>query len=98
MFEKIRPLDDRLLVKLLEQQEEKTASGLFIPETARERKAQMGKIVAVGQGRVTPEGKVLPLAVKVEDIILFGKYAGTETDQKDLIFVRADDILGVVER
>jgi chaperonin GroES len=94
----IRPFDDRVLVKLLEQQEEKTAGGLYIPDTARERKAQMGKVVAVGTGKVTPEGKVLPLAVKIDDVILFGKYSGTETDQKDLMFVRADDILGVVEK
>ncbi|MGC2310934.1 MAG: co-chaperone GroES [Candidatus Babeliaceae bacterium] len=98
MIEKIRPLDDRILVQLLENQEEKTAGGLFIPDTARERKAQMGKVIAVGAGRVTPEGKVLPLAVKIDDVVLFGKYSGTETDQKDLMFVRSDDILGIVEK
>jgi len=72
----LRPLQDRIIVKRVEE-ESKTAGGLFIPETAKE-KPQRGKIVAVGNGKKTEDGKVLPLDVKVGDLVLFGKYAGTE--------------------
>ncbi|MCX5925368.1 MAG: co-chaperone GroES [Candidatus Dependentiae bacterium] len=95
MFEKFRPLADRVLVKRLEG-EEKTAGGIFIPEAAKE-KAQTGKIIAVGCGRKDTAGNCIPMDVKVDDIIYFGKYAGTETDRNHLI-IREDEILGVVER
>jgi chaperonin GroES len=93
----LRPLQDRIIVKRVEE-ETKTAGGLFIPETAKE-KPQRGKIVAVGNGKKTEEGKVLPLDVKVGDTVLFGKYAGTEikVDGDDLLMMREDDILAVVE-
>ena len=94
MFEKFRPLGDRVLIKLLES-EEKTASGIFLPETAKE-KPQRACVVAVGPGR-TLDGKTIPLAVKVNDIVFFGKYAGTEAD-KDHLIIREDDILGILEQ
>ena len=94
---KLRPLQDRIIVKRVEE-ETKTAGGLFIPETAKE-KPQRGEIVAAGNGKKTEDGKVLPLDVKVGDIVLFGKYAGTEVkvDGNDYLMMREDDILAVVE-
>jgi chaperonin GroES len=93
----LRPLQDRIIVKRVEE-ETKTAGGLFIPETAKE-KPQRGEIVAVGNGKKTEDGKVLPLDVKVGDIVLFGKYAGTEVkvDGDDYLMMREDDILAVIE-
>ena len=93
----LRPLQDRIIVKRVEE-ETKTAGGLFIPETAKE-KPQRGKIIAAGNGKKTEDGKVLPLDVKVGDIVLFGKYAGTEVkvDGEDYLMMREDDILAVVE-
>ena len=93
----LRPLQDRIIVKRVEE-ETKTAGGLFIPETAKE-KPQRGEIVAVGNGKKTEDGKVLPLDVKVGDVVLFGKYAGTEikVDGVDFLMMREDDILAVVE-
>lgn len=93
----LRPLQDRIIVKRVEE-ESKTAGGLFIPETAKE-KPQRGQIVAVGNGKKTEDGKVLPLDVKVGDTVLFGKYAGTEikVDGEDFLMMREDDILAVVE-
>lgn len=93
----IRPLQDRLIVKRIEE-ETKTAGGLIIPDTAKE-KPQMGEIVAAGNGKKTDDGKILPLDVKVGDKVLFGKYAGTEikVEGKEYLMMREDDILGVVE-
>jgi chaperonin GroES len=93
----LRPLQDRIIVKRVEE-ETKTAGGLFIPETAKE-KPQRGKIVAVGNGKKTEDGKVLPLDVKVGDLVLFGKYAGTEikVDGDEYLMMREDDLLAVVE-
>ena len=93
MFEKFRPLGDRILIKRLEG-EDKTASGIYLPDAAKE-KPQTGIVIAVGPGR-THEGKITPLAVKVNDIVYFGKYAGADAGQDHLI-VREDDILGIVE-
>jgi chaperonin GroES len=94
----IRPLQDRLIVKRIEE-ETKTAGGLIIPDTAKE-KPQMGEIVAAGNGKKTDDGKVLPLDVKVGDKVLFGKYAGTEikVEGQEFLMMREDDILGVVEK
>ncbi|ABL00403.1 co-chaperone GroES [Pelobacter propionicus] len=94
---KLRPLHDRILVKRVEE-ETKTAGGLFIPETAKE-KPQRGEVVAAGNGKKTEDGKVLPLDVKVGDKVLFGKYSGTEVkvDGEDFLMMREDDILAVVE-
>jgi len=93
----LRPLQDRILVKRVEE-ETKTAGGIFIPETAKE-KPQRGEIVAAGNGKKTEDGKVLPLDVKVGDKVLFGKYSGTEikVDGEEYLIMREDDILAVVE-
>lgn len=95
MFQKIRPLYDRVLVQRLED-ESKTPSGLYIPENAKE-KAQTGKVVSVGTGKVTTDGKQIPLQVKVGDVIFFGKYAGTDAG-KDHLIIREEEILGIVEK
>jgi chaperonin GroES len=94
---KIRPLQDRVIVQRVEE-EEKTKGGIIIPDTAKE-KPQEGKVVAVGKGKVGDDGKVIPLDVKAGDRILFGKYSGTEVkiDGEDLLIMREDDILGVIE-
>ena len=93
----IRPLHDRIIVERLEE-ETKTAGGLIIPDTAKE-KPQQGKVIAVGKGKKTEDGKILPLDVKVGDKILFGKYAGTEIkiEGNEFLMMREDDVLGVVE-
>jgi len=95
---KIRPLSDRVLVKRLENEENVSAGGIIIPETAKE-KPQEGEIVAVGPGKMQDDGKVLPMNVKAGDRVLFGKYAGTEVkiDGDDFMIMREDDILGVME-
>ena len=94
----IRPLQDRVIVKRIEE-EEKTAGGIIIPDTAKE-KPQEGQVVAVGKGKADDDGKVTPLDVKVNDRVLFGKYAGTEItlDGEEHIIMREDDILGIVEQ
>ncbi|MFA5516959.1 MAG: co-chaperone GroES [Desulfuromonadales bacterium] len=93
----IRPLHDRIIVERIEE-EAKTAGGLIIPDTAKE-KPQQGKIIAVGKGKVTEDGKVLGMDVKVGDKVLFGKYSGTDIkiEGKEYLMMREDDILGVVE-
>jgi chaperonin GroES len=94
---KFRPLRDRVVVKRLEEQEQK-AGGIIIPDTAKE-KPQQGKVVAIGTGRVTDEGKVIPLDVKVGDTVLFGKYSGTEIklEGTEYLIVREEELLGIVE-
>lgn len=94
---KIRPLQDRVIVKRI-QEEEKTKGGIIIPDTAKE-KPQEGKVVAVGKGKVNEDGKLIPLDVKAGDRILFGKYSGSEIkiDGEEHLIMREDDILGVVE-
>ncbi|RST31778.1 co-chaperone GroES [Sphingomonas ginkgonis] len=91
-----RPLHDRVLVERIEA-EEKTAGGIIIPDTAKE-KPQEGKVVAVGTGARSEDGKVTPLDVKEGDRILFGKWSGTEVkvDGKDLLIMKESDILGIV--
>jgi chaperonin GroES len=93
----IRPLHDRIIVERLEK-EAKTASGIIIPDSAKEKPVQ-GNVVAVGKGKVTEDGKVLPLDVKVGDKVLFGKYSGTEVkiEGSEYLMMREDDVLGVVE-
>jgi len=93
---KLQPLHDRVLVKRLEEQDEKHGS-IIIPDTAKE-KPQEGKIVAVGTGRVTEDGKKLPLAVKEGDRILFGKYSGSEIklDGTEYLIMKEEDVLGIV--
>ena len=94
---KIRPLQDRVIVRRLEE-EEKTKGGIIIPDTAKE-KPQEGKVIAVGKGKMTEEGKLIPLDVKVGDKILFGKYSGTEIkiEGEEHLIMREEDILGIIE-
>jgi chaperonin GroES len=94
---KVRPLNDRILIKRVAE-ETKTAGGLFIPETAKE-KPQRGVVVAVGKGRLLEDGSRVALDVKPKDKILFGKYAGTEIklDGEEHIVLKEDEILGVIE-
>ncbi len=94
---KLRPLQDRILVKRVEE-ETKTKGGIIIPDTAKEKPAE-GKVIAVGNGKVGDDGKRVPLELKVGDQVLFGKYAGTEVkiDGEEHLIMREDDILGVVE-
>jgi chaperonin GroES len=93
---KIKPLNDRVIVKRVEE-EQKTAGGIIIPDTAKE-KPQEGEVVAVGPGKRDDDGKRIALEVKEGDRILFGKYAGTEIkiDGEEHIFMREDDILGIL--
>lgn len=96
MKTKIRPLHDRVVVKR-SSEEEKTASGIIIPDTAKEKPIQ-GEVLAVGQGAVGDDGKLRPMDVKVGDLVLFAKYAGTEVkyDGEDLLIMRESDIMGVL--
>ncbi len=95
---KIRPLQDRILVKRIEA-EEKTASGIIIPDNAKEKPME-GQIVAVGNGKVLNDGKVSKPDVKVGDKVLFSKYAGSEVklDGVEHLILREDDLLGVIEK
>jgi len=95
MLPKIRPLYDRVLIQRLES-EEKTAGGIIIPDTAKE-KGQTGKVIAVGNGKLSKDGTITPLQVKADDIVYFGKYSGTDVD-KDHLIIREDEILGIVQK
>jgi chaperonin GroES len=94
---KIRPLQDRILVKRIDE-EEKTKGGIIIPDTAKEKPSE-GKVVAVGKGKVNEDGKLTPLDVKKGDRILFSKYSGTEVNIEgdEHLIIREDDVLGVLE-
>jgi len=94
---KVKPLQDRVLVKRLEN-EEKTAGGIIIPDSAKEKPAE-GEIVACGPGRVNDDGNVIALDVKVGDVVLFAKYAGTEVkvDGEEFLLMREDELLCIVE-
>ena len=94
---KIRPLHDRILVERLEEQEVKRG-GIIIPDTAKE-KPQEAKVIAVGNGKVTDEGKKILLDVKAGDKILFGKYSGSEVkiDDKEYLILREEDVLAILE-
>ncbi len=94
MFEKLQPLYDRIVVSRLEDVEEKSPAGIIIPDTAKE-KGQLGRVVAVGNGRRREDGSLTPLLVKVGDTVFFAKYAGTEAG-KELLVLREDDILGIL--
>ena len=93
----IRPLYDRIVVKRLTETEEKTASGLFIPDSAKE-KPQEGEVVAVGKGKRLEDGKVVPLDVQVGDRILFGKYSGSDIklEGQEYVIMREDEVLGIL--
>ncbi len=94
---KVKPLHDRILVERIDE-EEKTPGGIIIPDTAKEKPSR-GKVVAVGSGRKTEDGKVIPLEVKVGDKILFGKYAGTEIkiEGKEYLMMREDEVFAIIE-
>ncbi len=94
---KIRPLNDRILVKRLEE-EEKTAGGIIIPDSAKEKPAE-GEIIAVGSGKLNDAGERVAVDLKVGDRVLFSKYGGTDVklDGEDFLIMREDDILGVIE-
>ncbi len=94
---KIRPLADRVVVKPLEETEQ-MRGGLYIPDTAKE-KPQQGEVVAVGEGRLTDEGKRIPLDVKAGDRVLYGKYSGTEVnlDNEQYLILRESDVLAVIK-
>ena len=94
---KIRPLNDRVLV-IREQEEQKSAGGIIIPDTAKE-KPQRGKVVATGPGKMGEDGQRIPLEVKAGDRVLFSKYAGTEIklDGVEHVFMKEDDILSIVQ-
>ena len=97
MANKVQPLADRVLVQPLEA-EEKTAGGIVIPDTAKE-KQQKGTVVAVGKGRISEDGKITPLEVKVNDTVLFGRYSGSEVKvgANDYLIVKEDDILAILK-
>jgi chaperonin GroES len=97
MATKLTPLGDRLLVERLEA-EEKTAGGIVLPDTAKEKPIQ-GKVIAVGEGRRNDDGKIVPMSVKKGDKILFGKYSGSEVklDAKEYLIMKEDDVLAILE-
>jgi chaperonin GroES len=94
---KMRPLHDRILVKRVEE-ENKTKGGIIIPDTAKE-KPQEGKVIAVGSGRVTDDGKLVALEVKKGDRVLFGKYSGSEVqiEGEEHLIIREEDVLAIIE-
>ncbi|HEX5411940.1 MAG TPA: co-chaperone GroES [Terriglobia bacterium] len=94
---KLRPLQDRILIKRIEEKET-VKGGIIIPDTAKE-KPQEGEVVAIGHGKKTEDGKVIPLDVKVGDRVLFGKYSGNDIkiDEQEYLILREDEILGVLE-
>ena len=98
MATNIKPLHDRVIIRRIEDSTDKTAGGLFIPDTAKE-KPQEGEVVAVGQGKRNDEGKLIPLDVKAGDRILFGKYSGSDikVDGNEYMIMREDEVLGVIE-
>jgi chaperonin GroES len=93
---KVRPLHDRILVRRMVE-DEKTAGGIIIPDTAKE-KPQKGEVVATGKGRVTEDGKTIPLEIKAGDKVLFGKYSGTELKLggTEYLMMREEDVLGIL--
>ena len=92
---KFRPLHDRVLIEVLDS-EEKTSGGIIIPDTAKE-KHQEGKVVAVGPGAKTDDGKIIPMDVKIGDLVLFGKWSGTEVkiDGKEYSIMKESDVMGI---
>ncbi len=95
----IKPLHDRVIVRRIEDSTDKTAGGLYIPDTAKE-KPQEGEVIAVGEGKYKEDGTRQTLDVKVGDRVLFGKYSGSEIkiDGEELMMMREDEILGIIER
>ena len=94
---KVRPLHDRIIVRRIDEAEQKIG-GIIIPDSARE-KPQQGKVIAAGKGKIRDDGKVTPLDVKADDLILFGKYSGQEIklDAEEYLIMREDEVLGIIE-
>ena len=94
----VKPLRENILIKRVEE-ENRTAGGIILPETAKEKPTE-GKVIAIGEGRVTPDGKVLPMSIKVGDVVLFSKWTGTEikVDGEPHLIVKEGDILAIIER
>ena len=99
MATRVRPLHDRVIVKRIEEQEQRSAGGIIIPDTAKE-KPQEGEVIAVGDGKIREDGTRQPLDVRAGDRVLFGKYSGSEIkiDGEEYLIMREDEILGVIER
>ena len=99
MATNIKPLHDRVIIRRIEDSTDKTAGGLFIPDTAKE-KPQEGEVIAAGEGKYKEDGTRQPLDVKAGDRVLFGKYSGSEIkiDGEELLIMREDEILGILER
>lgn len=95
---KIKPLKDRVVVKYSEEELEKTAGGIYVPDVAKE-KPQKGTVIAVGSGRITDDGKKQPMEVKVGDVVLFDKYSGSKIklDNVEHLILKEEDILGIIE-
>ena len=94
----IKPLSDHILIEPIKE-EEKTKGGIFLPETAEKEKSEQGKIIAVGSGKKTNDGKIIPLSVKAGDIVLFTKYGPNEIkiDGKEYLIAKEEDILAIIE-
>ena len=95
---KIKPLSDHILIEPMKQ-EEKTQTGILLPETAEKKKPEQGKVIAVGPGKRTPEGKIIPLEVKKGDVVLFTQYGPTEIkiNGKEYLIAKEEDILAILE-
>jgi chaperonin GroES len=96
---KIQPLYDRVVIRPIEEKEERTPSGIIIPDTAKEKPSE-GEVIAVGEGRLLENGEIKPLKVKVGDKVIYSKYAGNDivVDGEELIILREDDILAILEK
>lgn len=94
----IKPLSDHILIEPIKE-EEKTKAGIFLPETAEKEKSEEGKVIAVGPGKITDEGKIIPMSVKVGDKVLFTKYGPNEIkiDDKEYLIAKEEDILAIIE-
>ncbi|MBI1984513.1 MAG: co-chaperone GroES [Candidatus Wildermuthbacteria bacterium] len=94
---KITPLSDHILIEPLKQ-EEKTKSGIYLPDTAEKEKPEQGKVIAVGPGKKTEDGKIVPLEVKAGDVVLFTKYGPNEIkiEEKDYLIAKEEDILAII--
>ena len=94
----IKPLSDHILIEPIKG-EEKTSGGIFLPETAEKEKSEQGKIIAIGEGKKTDDGKIIPLSVKPGDRVLFSKYGPTEIkiDNKEYLIAKEEDILAIIE-
>lgn len=96
MFEKIRPSFDKVLIRRIAEEEFSAGGMIIIPDTAK-KKGQRGLVLAVGPGKVTTEGKIIPVTFEKDDVVFFGQYSGTELSEEYLM-ISAEDILGVVEK